>query len=432
MALKEQLLATALKREELSPIQRFRFESLLSDKFGRDGLRVYFLINGKNTVGQILAQTGIDDRKLLEMLKFASDSGIVRIEPTLLEDMPSVTAAPGVAPELAKEKAGVMPTLRSPVEKKIYDKFGQLGVDVYRLMDEVGTPEEILDRMAIPEAKLLEILGFLRGEGIISLEKPEEKEEEKEEEELPPILEEEPKRKKPAKPAEEEKEEETPKPREKPKEEKPRPAAVPKPAEKPAEEPAKPLGPAPAKPAEKEAPKGAAAEKAEALMQVEEEKMTPLRPVVLPIKRQLGLFGRLKIEAELLRRFGQPGMHLFSLVDGDRTSVKIVKASKCPMEMVDRVLDFLAAENAVDLHELAPDEIKERWGEEGLAIYEVYGRDGILIYDMIDKRATIKDIIVASRIPPKRGVEIFAFIHKILGLEIPLDVHVLYRQLGIE
>lgn len=364
MALKEQLLSTLLKKEELSPIQRFRFESLLSDKFGRDGLRIYFLINGTNTVQHIIEQTGIDEHKMLEMLRFASDNSVIRLAPTLLEEELAPKAA--IAPEVARAKAGILPTLRSSAEKKIYDRFGQLGIDVYRLLDQVATPSEIPSRLPIAEPELLEILEFLQKENIIELEKPEE-----------------------------EKTEEAP----------------------PGEE-----APTPSKELGKEAPPAP----------TEKEVVLPPRPILLPIKRSLGLFGKLKIEAELLRRFGQPGAHLFSLIDGERTTIKLAKISKYPLELIDRILDLLLENGAIDLHELTGEEIKERYGEEGLAICDVYGRDGVLIYELIDKRATIKEIIVASRVPPKRGVEIFAFIHKILGLEIPLDVHILYRQLGIE
>ncbi len=367
MALKEQLLSTVLKKEELSPIERFKFESLLSDKFGRDGLRVYFLINGINTVQQMLSQTGVSEKRLLEILNFASDSGVIRIAPTLLEDVPS-GPAPGVAPDMARAKAGVMPTLRSSAEKKLYDQFGQQGVDVYRLMDKVSLPSEILSRIPIQEAKLLEILKYMQKEGLIGLQAPEEAPAEIEEEEIPA-----------------------------PREEAPRPVKAQMPPKLPTQELA-----------------------------------LPPRPVYLPIKRQLGLFGKLKIEAELIKRFGQHGMHLYSLIDGERTTIKLSKISRYPMSLIDSMLDILSAHGAIELRELTGDEIRERYGEEGLAIYDVYGRDGVLIYEMIDKRATIKEIIMASGLPPKRGVEIFAFIHKILGLEIPLDTNILYRQLGIE
>jgi hypothetical protein len=36
-----------------------------------------------------------------------------------------------------------------------------------------------------------------------------------------------------------------------------------------------------------------------------------------------------------------------------------------------------------------------------------------------------------SGIEPNLAVEIFAFVHKVLGLEIPLDTELLRKQLGI-
>ncbi len=416
MPLSENLLSTALKKEELPPIQRFRFESLLTEKYGRDGLRIYFMVNGTNTVRQIAAQTGMDEQKFLEILRFMAANGVIRIDATLLEGagapkpeaaaeagarLAAAKAAPAPAPKPAAS-AGVPapegpkpaasaspPQLRSPVERKLFDKFGQKGVDVYRLMDMVSTPEEILKRMEIEEAKLIEILEFMQDERIIELEKPGAK---------PATL--------------------APKPESKPKYEGP-PTSAPV-HEVPAPPVQKPEGPpkyaAQYAPPEPSAPQAVGAK----------------ARVSLPTKKDIGLFGKLKLEAELLRLFGQKGVHLLSLVDGSRTDIELAKETKYTITFVDQVLDFLVKDGKVELHPLTTDELRERYGEEGVSISNVYGRDGIFIYELIDKKATVKDIILFSGVEPKRGVEIFSFIHRILGIDIPLDRAALYKQLGVE
>ncbi len=71
------------------------------------------------------------------------------------------------APEKAEEGEE-----ESPVEKIIRDKYGDIGVQVYTLIDGQRTAEEIMDETGLSEAKLVEILDFLDEQGIIKLEYP--------------------------------------------------------------------------------------------------------------------------------------------------------------------------------------------------------------------------------------------------------------------
>lgn len=86
----------------------------------------------------------------------------------------------------------------------------------------------------------------------------------------------------------------------------------------------------------------------------------------------------------------------------------------------------------VNFRQLERPEIKKRYGEDGFSIYKKYGRDGLLLYEMIGKEASLKDIIVKSRVDPERAIDIFMFIHKVLGLDVPLDRDVIYRQIGMK
>jgi hypothetical protein len=51
---------------------------------------------------------------------------------------------------------------------------------------------------------------------------------------------------------------------------------------------------------------------------------------------------------------------------------------------------------------------------------------------MIGKEASLRDIILKSKMDPDRAIDIFAFIHKVLGLDIPLDRDLIYRQIGLK
>ncbi len=68
----------------------------------------------------------------------------------------------------------------SPVEKMIKDKYGDVGLRVYELIDGQRTAEEIMKETELSEPKLVEILDFMDAQGIIKLEYPKGKKEEKE------------------------------------------------------------------------------------------------------------------------------------------------------------------------------------------------------------------------------------------------------------
>ncbi len=78
-----------------------------------------------------------------------------------------------IKPEVEKvETDDTYSKLLTPVERKVYDKFGKVGVKVYSLIDGEKTAEQILKATGISDVKLIEILEYLDTEGIIKLEKP--------------------------------------------------------------------------------------------------------------------------------------------------------------------------------------------------------------------------------------------------------------------
>ena len=60
----------------------------------------------------------------------------------------------------------------SPVEKIISDKYGDVGLKVYALIDGQRTAEEIMQETGLTEPKLVEILDFMDAQGIIKLDYP--------------------------------------------------------------------------------------------------------------------------------------------------------------------------------------------------------------------------------------------------------------------
>jgi len=267
---------------------------------------------------------------------------------------------------------------KTPVEKKLYDQFGQAGIDAYHMIDEFRTPREILRETSINEEQLKSIIEFMCSEGIIRLEKPDQVMDKPLKAPAPPAVEAE------AKP--------------KPAEQKPQP---PKPIEKPAPKPPE-----------------------RAILNTDEVCV----PTAIPLK----LLSKLRIEAELLKRYGNEGVKSFSMMNGKKTNVRIVKDTRIKPAKLDDISAFLLENNAIKLQCLTNENMREIYGDEGASIYGKYRRSGILLYELIDKKTTLKDIVRISGIEPNLAVEIFAFVHKVLGLEIPLDTELLKRQLGIK
>ena len=146
----------------------------------------------------------------------------------------------------------------------------------------------------------------------------------------------------------------------------------------------------------------------------------------------MGIAQKAELTALLPLKFGKSGMDLFRLIDGKADFVGIALALHCSLFEVDDMLGYFGKKNFVAFAQLPRDEIRKRYGEDGFSIYKRYGRDGVFLYELIGKEKSLRDIIMMSKIEPKRAVEIFMFIHRVLGLDVPFDKDMIYRQLGIK
>jgi hypothetical protein len=418
-------LKKILEKQPHGVLDRYRLEKALLDRYGPEGVKVYLLVDDKRTAEEIMKNFGMTEERFIEMVTYMEETAMLKTEESKVTQ-PEVTKVTPPKPEeispiplikieesgelvekesaleamLVKEKLtpekqpeAQQPVMsqpqelkeppkplhipKTPMEKKLYEKFGDAGLHVYSLIDESKTPRHILRETGMGEEQLRAILEFMNSEGIIKLEEPHEVMEK-------PIL------KAPA----------------------PVPLVLPKQI-KPVEAP-------PPKPVEKPIPR-------------------PLQPVVfnrsevcIPTAQGLKLLTKLKIEAELLNRYGNEGVKAFSMMNGKRTNVKIIKEIKISSTKLDDITSFLLGKGALKLQCLTAENIREMYGEEGLAIYSKYKRDGIVLYELIDKKASLREIVHASGIEPKLAVEMFAFIHKVLGLQIPIDTELLYKQLGVK
>ena len=431
-----------LKKEAKTSLQAYKDQSLLRRRFGDDAVRLYGSIGSAKPASQIISELGITEERFIEIVEFMNNNAMVSVlddsvpqggiqpssdtedegkgeqagEP---EEEPAESEEPSEgqgseSPSKEEEGKGEeedsageneeeeapskplreapknSPDTLSPLEKVIHDKYGDIGVQVYNLIDGEKTAEEILRQTGVSEAKLVEILEFMDEQGVIKLEKPPEKEGKGEDEEKPAP---EPAQEPRFKPITEEEPEETP--------------FMPPKAQKKDEQ-------------KKEAAKAPEPEIAEDILLVD-----------VPLIGRLSLMQKAMMYAELSTKFPKGARQLLDLVDGNRDFIDLALATGLSFFDIDAILAYFGKKGFVSFRQLAREEIKKKYGEDGFAIYKRFGREGLLLYEMIGKEASLRDIILKSRFDPDRAIDILVFIHKVLGLDVPIDRNIIYRQLGL-
>jgi len=276
----------------------------------------------------------------------------------------------------------------SPVEKIIKDKYGDTGLRVYALIDGARTAEQIMNDTGLTEAKLVEILDFMDEQGIIKLDYPKGK---------PPP----------------------------PRESRRGPGAG-------------RLGGsrrshgrrAPTPPKEKISGGGfnPMIESDDAL----EEVRGIASPVEIPLKAPVDLIKSVQMKTKTMLKFGKKGGKVTELINGKNDVIDIAIKSGIPLYEVSEVLSFLLENGFILLKPLTRSDVHDKYGDDGYAVYKVYGKEGLMLYELIGKELTIKQM--ADKITKERGiiVDMFIFIHQVLGIELPIDKEVLLQQLELK
>jgi len=153
-------------------------------------------------------------------------------------------------------------------------------------------------------------------------------------------------------------------------------------------------------------------------------------PIDLSIKHGQGLLKDLMLQGELLLRFPHFGLKAYGAMNGQNDVVQLASLSGASLEQLDTLLAFLGRRGGALMRPLKPKEVRVKYGDDGLAIYKKYGREGMLIYELIGKEGSVREIVQKSRMDKERAVDIFIYIHKVLGLELPVDRQTLLRQIG--
>jgi len=300
-------------------------------------------------------------------------------------------APPPQAPPEAEEE------YLTPSEKAIKDRYGEVGLKVYGFIDGQRTAEQIMRETGVTEAQLIEMLDFMEKKGIIRLEHPE-------------------RRRAPPPP--------------------PRAAA---PMAPPGAAPpgmAPPIGPQLRPPAGAvQAPKTMFSpmveEKPELGAQISDKELASVS-LDVPAKTTKDIIAEIRAKAQVMLKFGKVYVKAFELMDGKRDVVDLTLQLKLPLYKIYDVLKFLQELKVIMLKPSAREDIRRKYGEDGYSVYKKYGREGVLLYQLIGKEMSLKEMAALTTLEPSKVIDMFLFIHKLLGIELPIDEEVLRERLGIK
>ncbi len=440
---------------EKGPLQRFKNQNLILKKFGETGLKIYRAITGKRTVNELHQDLDIDKELFDSVISYLQEAAMVELTPVIPKEKPPKAAveevptppeeeeveekAPEEAEEVAEEEvkpveeeeekaaeegieieeeikpleiepieeeaaeekapeeeeAEEVPEEEAPeeeaeeeealeeelelegveeeapeeeeltpIEKIIKDKYGDIGLQVYNLIDGQKTAEEIMTETGLSESKLIEILDFMDDQGIIKLDYPKAKEKEVEE------------------PTEEEKKEAT-----------------------------EAFGPILGE-------------------DVMPEEITIPSPVEIPMKAPMDIVKSVQMKAKLMLKYKHGGK-IYEELDGKKDVIDIALKLNIPLYTLYDILHFMLDNGMVIMKPVTRMSVKKKYGDDGYTVYKKYGREGLMLYELIGRDLTIKQMAEKVSTDYPKVVDMFLFIHEVLGIELPIDRNVLERQLGL-
>jgi Mn-dependent DtxR family transcriptional regulator len=273
----------------------------------------------------------------------------------------------------------------SPVEKIISDKYGDVGLQVYSLIDGQRTAEEIMRDTGLTEPKLVEILDFMDEQGIIKLDYP-------------------------------------------------KGTGAGGPAAPP---PGAGFGgPQMAGPSmQQPPPQGQRKEEGFNPMIEGEDSLDEARgvpsPVEVPIKAPMDIVKSVQSKAKIMLKYGDKGSKLMEQLDGKNDLIDISLKLDIALFTVSDMLRFMMENGMVIMKPMSRTDVRKKYGDDGYAVYKKFGKEGLMLYELIGKEMTIKQMAEKIMKDKSKIIDMFIFIHKVLGIELPIDRDVLSKQLGI-
>ncbi len=472
-----------IRKKEKGPLQRFKNQNLILKKFGEAGLQIYKAITGKRTTQELKQDLGMDEDTYYTIVEFMEAEDLIELEPATPEAIEETSEEEEIeieetppseeAPELAElpeeemepekeikpleEKAEAEPSSKAdeledafstdieeeedqikpiqfeefgedevpeeekkpekrktPEEKKekaeersepeekiraeekkkekklgrveriIKQKYGNTGLKVYELIDGRRTAEEIMNATGITESKLVEILDFMDDQGIIKLDYPK-------------------RRKRPST--------------------RRRRGFRSRTSRKTGRR-------------KKKIKKEPLRKKGFAPMIESDEELKDARgvasPLEMPIKVPLDIIKSIQMKAKTMLKFGNEGSKVLELINGNNDIIDIALKTGNPLYEVSKILSFMMENEFILLKPLSRTQVHKKYGDDGYAVYKVYGKEGLMLYELIGSDMKIKEMANMITKQTETIIDMFIFIHQVLGIELPIDRGILSKQLNIE
>ncbi|MCX8163443.1 MAG: hypothetical protein N3D10_02700 [Candidatus Micrarchaeota archaeon] len=192
-------LSEILYKKELNAVEKFKLKSLILSRLGPNALRIYNLVDGTKSASQIIQLLDLEEKEVLEHLEIFHKMGLIYSEKELANKTESVDEnaitqsteeSPTISPsseenltekkEMEKVDISQLQQSSTPTEdlseaeKAVFEKFGEVGLKVFSMIDGYRSAQEIMEEAGINEFLLIEILEFLNQKGFITLETKEE------------------------------------------------------------------------------------------------------------------------------------------------------------------------------------------------------------------------------------------------------------------
>jgi hypothetical protein len=154
-------------------------------------------------------------------------------------------------------------------------------------------------------------------------------------------------------------------------------------------------------------------------------------PVEMPVKAPLDIVKSVQMKAKVMLKFGDKGGKILELMDGKNDIIDIALRLDIPLYTVAGILKFLMENGMVIMKPLTRTDVRGKYGDDGYAVYKKYGKEGLMLYELIGKELTIKQMADKVTEDKAQVIDMFIFIHQVLGIELPIDKQVLAKQLEL-
>jgi hypothetical protein len=164
--------------------------------------------------------------------------------------------------------------------------------------------------------------------------------------------------------------------------------------------------------------------------ELEEARAVP-SPVEAPMKAPMDIVKSVQTKAKLMLKYGDRGSKLLEQIDGKNDVIDITLKLDVPLYTISDMLRFMMENGMIIMKPMSRADVRKKYGDDGYAVYKRFGKEGLMLYELIGKELTIKQM--ADKITPEKAkiIDMFIFIHKVLGIELPIDRDVLAKQLGL-